>query len=223
MIKAISFDFWGTLARHAPEYSRQRTQFFASLFGMEEHEADDAYKACKRYYDFAAESFGSATTPIQAIKRLMEGRKLTRNSSAIEIMIELIALAKRYPPTLGVGVADALKAAAPHYTLCVTSNTNFISGMQLREVLDGVPISHFSFSDEFGLSKPDSDFFRYTLWGARRFGLVTEAEMLHIGDNRKCDIKGAKKVGMQAAFVESPEGTAALVNTMVKEREEKAA
>jgi len=217
MIKAISFDFWGTLAVHNPEYSIARTAYLADLFGLTSEEADARYKSVKRAYDYQATNFGTATTPIVAVKRLIEGMRLTRPTNAVEIMRDLAALARRHLPILGKDINAALNVAANHFTLCITSNTNFIGGDTLRRVLVGIPITHYGFSDEVGLSKPDSDFFRTTMCGAQRVLPALRAhEMVHIGDHEICDIKGAKKVGMEAIFVTDPDHTASTVRNLVK-------
>ena len=217
MTKAISFDFWGTLAVHNPEYSIARTAYLADLFGLSHDDADARYKKIKRAYDYQAVNFGTATTPIVAVKRLIEGMRLTRPTNAVEIMLDLSSLARRHLPILGRDIHAALNVAANHFTLCITSNTNFIGGDTLRRVLVGIPITHYGFSDEVGLSKPDSDFFRTTLLGAQKVNpAIRSYEMTHIGDHEICDIKGAKKVGMEAILVTDPDHTAITVRQLVK-------
>ncbi len=217
MIRAISLDFWGTLAVYNPEYSEARTKYLAELFGVEETNANARYKGIKRQLDQEAENFGSATTPLVAVKSLLEGLYLSRKTNAVEVMNDLHALARRHMPIMGDDIRDALTEAASLFTLCITSNTNFIGGEILRHLLYGIPIHHFSFSDEAGLSKPDPDFFRLTVWGAqRRIPDLRITEMIHIGDHMKCDIEGAQRLGMLTAFTQSPKQTAHMVRQIIK-------
>lgn len=94
------------------------------------------------------------------------------------------------------------------YKIGLTSNTSFISGYQLRQVLtnqgiDPAFMAFTLFSDELSVAKPNP----------RIFELITRAtgvhprEILHVGDNRLTDIHGARIVGLNTQYVASPDDT----------------
>ena len=96
------------------------------------------------------------------------------------------------------GVPEILRKLSKNYRLGIISDTGLGKGNVLRALLERDNLlsyfSHFTFSDEFGRSKPHPDVFTATLKG-----LNTKAhQAVHIGDLRHTDIAGAKKAGMRS-------------------------
>lgn len=58
------------------------------------------------------------------------------------------------------------------------------------------------FSEEIGIRKPDRRIFHLA---ARRLG-VQPSEIVHVGDNLKTDVWGAKTAGLKAIYFSSQEG-----------------
>ena len=105
------------------------------------------------------------------------------------------------PPKLNDGIKDALEALEKDFKLAIVSDTGFSPGKTLRSLLNTESILHFfsafSFSDETGFSKPSPESFNFAI---RQFdgGNITPQECIHIGDNARTDISGAKQLGMRA-------------------------
>jgi len=103
-----------------------------------------------------------------------------------------------HSPKLIEGVEESLSLLSKEFKLSLISDTGFSPGTVLRDLMKRNNIydyfSSFSFSDETGVSKPDSKAFFTALEP-----LATLPEFaLHIGDIEHTDIKGAKALGMKA-------------------------
>jgi putative hydrolase of the HAD superfamily len=220
MIKVVSLDFWGTIAVFNPDYAAARTEFLADLFGLPTEEAHTRYKSVKHHSDKQAETFGTAITPLVAVKRLLEGKKLTRPMSAVDVLAVTERLVLDYPPILHEEIPvliDQLQQQDIH--VGVSSNTNFIAGKLVESIYD-LPWDFAVYSDELGVSKPDGDFFRTVLARGRdRAGAIPAHYFLHFGDNENCDVKGAMRVGMDARRVRSPDDTVKMLKRIVDGKE----
>jgi putative hydrolase of the HAD superfamily len=88
-------------------------------------------------------------------------------------------------------------------TLNLSSNTGFVEGKILRNVLQRLNIiQYFSFSvfsDEIGTSKPSVRFFQQIY---NRLQLP-KACVLHVGDNSKTDYNGAINFGFKALLIKN--------------------
>jgi HAD superfamily hydrolase (TIGR01509 family) len=85
-------------------------------------------------------------------------------------------------------------------------NTGLTPGFALREFLESEAVLEFFdllvFSDEMGFRKPDSRIFHFL---ARK--LKTEpSSIVHVGDNLRIDVWGAKNAGFKAIHFASEEG-----------------
>jgi len=95
-------------------------------------------------------------------------------------------------------------------TLNTLSNTAFIEGRLLRQLLDHLEIGQYFdfqiYSDEVGMSKPN----------IRLFGLLIEkiqylrpsedialSDIIHVGDNNNADYLGARAAGIQGFLINS--------------------
>lgn len=207
MIKAISLDFWGTVAVFNPEYAAARTRYLASLFGLPLDEAHSRYQFVKRSCDNEAELKGTAMTPLAAVKRLLAVAPVPVMDSAVTVLEEIENLVRAYPPLFHTPIGDTvLRLQNKGIIVGVSSNTNFIRGSLVEEIFaDQIEWDFAVYSDEIGVSKPDPEFFNMVAKGA--CSLCVKSLIIHIGDNSVCDLKGAADAGMQSALVKSPEET----------------
>ena len=115
-----------------------------------------------------------------------------------------------HPPRLyDDRTADVLHtlAARPDTTLSLLSNTGFIKGPTLRQLLDRLGIGGcFAFqlySDELALSKPDPRVFAaaQARVADTRGTHLSARELLHVGDNPRADYDGATRAGWTAYHV----------------------
>jgi putative hydrolase of the HAD superfamily len=98
----------------------------------------------------------------------------------------------------GEGVVEALAALASRgMPMAVISNWD----ERLRPLLGRMGLSHYfrvmTISAEAGFTKPDARMFRQT---ARALG-VAPRELLHVGDNLREDVAGARAAGCQAVLL----------------------
>ncbi|HEU4495582.1 MAG TPA: HAD-IA family hydrolase, partial [Flavobacterium sp.] len=60
---------------------------------------------------------------------------------------------------------------------------------------------YFSFqiySDEAGVSKPDSRIYQLAYEEIKKINAIGKKEVIHVGDNKNSDYEGAKKFGFDA-------------------------
>lgn len=190
----ISLDFWGTLGRFNPEYSKARGIILASHFHMPAEQAQATYKRIKHDSDARIEQTGESHTCLEMFERLGAAlRSDYTTDDARKLMAEMQAAAVLNPPEINrdtVAVMRRLGNAGVSFNLL--SNTNFISGEVLRLILtiNNVPLDFALFSDEHFVSKPSKLFF--DLVRIER----PDYTIYHFGDNQVCDVDGANNAGM---------------------------
>lgn len=207
MTRALSLDFWGTLAVPNPAYSAARTAYLSRLANLSTAEANHRYRAVKRRLDGEAERHGTAVTPTAACARLAEA--LGVPLAAGELRGQLESLTRASPPVVTPRTLDELRQAADAgLVLCLASNTNFLGGALMTELFPDLPLHGRVYSDQVGTSKPHADFFGAVLGVIRRHALGLEpAEVTHVGDHPVCDRDGAERTGFAAVLVRSPADT----------------
>jgi putative hydrolase of the HAD superfamily len=214
MTRAISLDFWGTVATPNPQYGAARKKFFSELFGIDEDEAHSRYLAVKRHCDSSAEAEGESITPLVAVKRVLADHQRTRTTNAAEVLLELEEIVRKHPPIIHPDIPGLIADLQSHHDVVigVASNTNFIRG-SLQDEHGHIGWDFCVYSDEIGVSKPDPDFFSTVVSEASRRceERLSPDDVLHMGDNRVCDLGGASKAGLRALLVTDPDNTAAFL------------
>lgn len=207
-IKAVSFDFWGTLFTEAPggfEWYKDRRRLLLQQtarecgFDFSNGEIEDAcHQEARVHYRIWREEH--RTLPV--VERL---GSILRHLGAMLPDHVVSRVVREYeegilemPPVLVSGAREALVHLASKYPLGIISDVGFSPGRVLRRVLIGEGLldlfDSLVFSDEVGCSKPDCRVFDQA---ARGLG-VRPAEMVHIGDLEHTDISGAKAAGCRA-------------------------
>jgi FMN phosphatase YigB (HAD superfamily) len=219
LVSAISLDFWGTIARPNPLYSAARTEYFSELFGVEPEVAHAKYIQVKRHADTAAENFGVAYHPLAQIRMLMNER-LTRRVDATDVFHDIMSIVAKNPPIVEESMYSALRRTSTIFVIGITSNTNFIPGRML-DVLIPDYFAKSSWSDQVGMCKPSSEIFNETRRSmALRKGLTLyPQDIIHIGDNYKCDYLGATRYGFQGCKVSDPADTEKKLITLINNGE----
>jgi putative hydrolase of the HAD superfamily len=205
-IRLISFDFWSTLVWSNPHYKRRRIELVATAFGsVGPAAARYALAVADAELDEATERTGhqyGLPDRLARIAALLGRPELTRG--------ELDDLRDRHdnaflrdPPTLTETMLPATLSALREagYRLAVTSNTGFIAGRLLRATLPDVGLGwhifeHLVFSDEVGHAKPAPEIFQHLTALAR----CRAGEALHVGDNKRTDVDGARAAGLHALW-----------------------
>jgi putative hydrolase of the HAD superfamily len=110
------------------------------------------------------------------------------------------------PPYLNPDIRAVLESLRGEKQLGIICNTGITPGFALKEFLSRQKIAEYFdamiFSDEVGIRKPEPKIFRLA---ARKLG-VKPNETVHIGDNIKCDVWGAKLAGFKAIHLSGIEG-----------------
>ncbi|MBX3011053.1 MAG: HAD family hydrolase [Caldilineaceae bacterium] len=222
MIRAITFDFWDTLAiDDSDEPKRQRLglpnkplarkQLFAQrVTTLYPHLSREQAMAA---YDVANQRFREewhnhhrtpgVTTRVyyayEALDLTPEPGHYARWVREIdELVREIETMEVRIPPDFVPGLHYTLEMLAREYKLGVISDTIHTHGRGLRHLLDQHGIlpyfSYLVFSDEMRASKPATAVFRQAAIGLD----VVPTEIVHVGDRESNDVHGPLTIGMKA-------------------------
>jgi putative hydrolase of the HAD superfamily len=203
VIRAVTFDFWNTIARARHEGAmrdaRARAVGAACEAGGVEVEAPALVAALEQvgaHWERAWEE-GVHLHPRDGAAMLV--RELGVEGAAEEMVAEAFLTGGReveldLAPNVSAVLAEL---AGRGVRLGIVCDVGFAGGEELRDFLarEGL-LRHFSgwaFSDEVGHYKPDPRIFEAAL-GALD---ATPAESLHVGDLRRTDVAGAAELGMR--------------------------
>ena len=205
-LRAVTFDFWGTLYQNAYadeerlELLRRALDRHDQSRGMDELEA--AYRHAKSVWDRVWRD-QQRSIPIERwleeLLGYLDARLPEEAEGRLGETIESVYLGGDDPRPVP-GVRDVLSSLSERYRLGLISDTGLTPGRILREVMrrDGL-LSHFealTFSDELGVAKPHPEPFLRTLDALK----VEAGEAAHIGDLPETDLRGAREVGMKVVL-----------------------
>ena len=217
MIRAVTFDFWQTLADDAPDnLAAQRRLRIEALHA--------AVREVGLGLDFEAVEAGYERSQGLLEARFWNVHRDPGFPEQVALVLDCVAPAAaprvtgaswdallrayadpvlRHPPCLRPGAAEAVRRlAARGLPLGIVSNTGRTPGEVLRQYLERhALLRHFralSFSDEVGVRKPEAEIFRRTLAKLGAEAGIVPSEIAHVGDNPQADVEGARGVGMRA-------------------------
>jgi len=204
-IRAITFDFWGTLFQDTGSTPRKaiRQEALARIARVSEKESEAALEAS--YADFLRIHLEEqrTRTPEDAVDFVCARLGVTLPAAEAAALAKVFAEAiLEYPPTPIEGALDAVRAAADRVPVGIISDTGISPASSLRILLDRegfTPhLGALTFSDETGVAKPQAPMFERTAAGLG----VAPCELLHIGDLEPTDIAGVRALGgVGALFV----------------------
>lgn len=203
-IKHISFDVWNTLITSNPLYAAGRDGAIANIVGITFEQAKEVYTVIKKQLDAEAEQYVCGD-----VSRAWEQLALhlgIDDGKRMELQTVCEDLFRAFPPKLNMDLVDQLMYLSCKYEMSIKSNTNFISGKILSEVVgfDRMPWwSFMHFSDQHLLCKPDILFFAKTLLDSSLDDLAAE-EVLHIGDSKIFDGR-CVDIGFNFCHINNPE------------------
>jgi len=108
-----------------------------------------------------------------------------------------------HPPKLVKGARQVLETLRrKNYLVGLISNTGMTPGSMVRDYFHELGIfDYFAslvFSDEVGLSKPAPLIFDHALKELN----VNASDTVHVGDNLRSDVMGAKRAGLRAVWID---------------------
>lgn len=201
-IRAITFDFWRTLFRDNDAEARRRRRLDALIraTSLREDLADTAIKMTMREFHRVHVEEQRTLSPADAISLLEYILSFDLSAQRDELIDVFGTSILHHAPLPIDGAFAAVRAAAEHFPVGIISDTGISPGSSLLLLLDRHDMrgafSAFSFSDEVGVSKPQSAMFHDA---ANKLN-VEVSEVLHIGDLEPTDVAGALRVGAQAAL-----------------------
>jgi putative hydrolase of the HAD superfamily len=220
MVEAITFDYWHTLLFDTPEGLKRARELRISAMGSVLSRIGHPFspEELNRAYDesgqrimrvWAQDADMSARDQVIIYLDCLGVNHLDRPPED-----DLAELERAYAtpilqtlPQLCPGAAEMLRSLREAgVRIGLVSNTGRTPGYVLRMVLKELDILGFFdvliFSDELKLRKPNPMIFFHALCQLR----VRPHLALHVGDDLRCDVGGAKAVGMKAILLDRGHG-----------------
>ncbi len=225
-LKAVTFDFWGTLFEWnawAVEIRRKAVRDFVARHRAElSPEVVDAAFAAGLAAQDAAWRKSNHFGPAAIIEHFLAELRLEappESLAELQYLIEDPVPERALTPIAGVEAAIT-RLRERRIPLGIVCDSGMMVGRVLRGQLERTGLArHFetdamAFSDEVGVTKPRPEIFRKALAGLG----ARPAEAAHVGDLRFTDMAGARALGMRAVRFrgfnddtgEGPEGDVAI-------------
>ncbi|HPO14750.1 MAG TPA: HAD family hydrolase [Candidatus Hydrogenedentes bacterium] len=202
-IRAITFDFWGTLFRDTGAELRQamRLKAFCEATGAAPETAMNALETTFAEFQRSHIEDQRTLSPLDAVHIACSVLNIKLKGPTVRRLAHIFATAIiKYPPEPIEGALDAVRTAAQRWPVGLISDTGVSPGSSLRQILgrEGFAgyMSAFTFSNEVGVAKPQAPMFERT---ARILG-VAPNELFHLGDLQPTDILGVQNVGGKAGL-----------------------
>ena len=203
MIRAVTFDLWGTLIQNSEEYDRR----------IQKKRGDLLYAVLKEIVlrEDLVNALEKSWQEIQSMRSTLRDVPTSQQVSLFKQYLGLNTKDLEKPYT--EAVLYVLPSLNP-YTLGILkdlntkigliSNTGRTPGKVLRSVLKTLGILEFFdttiFSNEVGWLKPHHKIF---CKASQDLGVPLN-EILHVGDDRVADEEGARSLGMHTLLIETP-------------------
>ncbi len=204
-IRAVTFDFWGTLYREIEASGglrmRKRAMALAGAAGVAVADAERVLMDAAQQFSHTHIAEQHTLTPQDAVRIASNALGVSLPEDAAATLAEYFAtIILEYPPVPVEGALEAVRAAAARVPVGVISDTGISPGSSLTVLLgrDGF-LPHLrclTFSDETGAAKPRAIMFTRT---AKALGVAPD-ELLHLGDLEPTDIAGVRALGGQAGL-----------------------
>jgi putative hydrolase of the HAD superfamily len=219
VLRAVTFDYWDTLVAVDRRTSMRELQVseFGAALAAAGHEVDrprieELFEENWSRFEAAWLANEGQYTPKDTVDYLLDRLGLDRVSGLRDRLIDAFREAgEQAPLEIAPGAAECLAALrATPLRLGLVSDVGLTSSDTLRHRLDGFGLLAFfdawAFSDETGWFKPAREAYRPIL---EILGVAPE-EVVHVGDNPRTDVVGAKSLGMgavrYAGFVDKADG-----------------
>ncbi len=225
MIDTVTFDLWNTLLSNKPQdnerYKLKRLEAihvllkskgfgvnFRSLYRAHE----EGYEKCKETWNKNLDL--STQEQLKIMFTFLDNPRLSAFPQSLMPELEEVFLAPilKDPPPLIRGAKKTIDyVRAEGYKIGLICNTGRTPGRMIRKLLEKLDLIRYfgalSFSNELKRRKPDQRIFFHTLSQLES----SPAKAMHVGDELRTDILGARRAGMvsvhfkpnQSSFAES--------------------
>jgi len=202
MLKAVTLDFWGTLANDRSSGAQARIEALGAVLpARTPAQVAEAYRlAWARFQEAGAHGWG--LPPAALLSMTLDGLSATLRPPEYDHVLAVWETAHlRYPPLLLPEVPETLRALRRQGLLvALISDTGATPGSGLREYLvqQGIRalFDWLTFSKETGVTKRQPQAFLCTL---AALGVRPE-EAFHLGDTPASDVLGAQAAGLYAGL-----------------------
>ena len=211
MIRAVFFDFYGTLADWPTAEGLQQAAAAAEGIVIEQHGIALGYRAANAYMDEenAKQPVQQRTQPERDAFFAEYERRLLADAGAPDVSLDTAARVwqrVRAAPDELTLLPDAESALAEVRSFGVTLGVISNMGLELDGLLERLGIAGYlpvrACTGNAGVSKPHPRIFNLALSqaGAR------PAEAVHIGDSIESDVEGARSAGIAPILVQPTPG-----------------
>lgn len=217
--KHFSFDLWLTLIKSHPSFKQERNRFFFDNFNQKNKSLEEVTQIfrqvdlmCNAINEKTGNNLEAEEMYLMVISAMNDHTYAFHDIDLKVLYDEMEQLVFKYLPVIYCSnTSDALSRLKDgDNTLSLLSNTAFIKGRTLREVLKRLNIHDlFDFqlySDEVGMSKPNKELFQLmirTVEASRKEEMLNLKEIIHVGDNIKADIQGGSVAGISTLLINS--------------------
>ena len=213
MLKAITFDLWGTLFDESGETGKDARRCHRLVGALEEsgYRGVSADRLISLYGQLRDR--GTHRRRVQAreyppeeqIFWLLEQVGVDVDWRTFDHLVEAyVGVSLDEPPRVLDGAREVLASLAETYQLTLICNTGATPGWVLRPLLDQAGLLPYLkspvFSNETGVAKPHPLIFRRALDGVGGF---QPQEAVHIGDDPVYDVQGPQNFGMKAVWIDA--------------------
>jgi len=213
-----SFDLWLTLIKSNPFFKRERVLFFFKYLNPRQKTIEDITEIfrhvdlmCNHINQKTGGNIASTEMYLMVISMMNDYDNTFEDIDIVWVEKEMEKLFFSYMPNIydkeTKNTLQQIKQSG-NSSLNILSNTGFIKGTTLRKLLSIMEISDlFDFqlySDEAGMSKPNSHFFQLMLnevYLLKKDRDINLDRIIHVGDNIIADIHGAQAVGINSFHI----------------------
>ncbi len=208
-LKAVTFDFWNTLARDRdPVRVRQiaAEKMVKKLVQIGYHtdleRMVEAFALCRKVCYKCQEEFGVDFTPEEQVDWICRHLGVDAGiGTRTELLDYYTTSLIDIPPVLDDRLKDIFKRLKEKgYKLAIICNTGRTPGWVIRRILYRQEVLYYfdavSFSNEMRIAKPNTRMFLIT---ASKLD-VAPGQILHVGDDIYTDVEGAHKAGFKAGW-----------------------
>lgn len=214
MVKAITFDLWGTLIRSNSNFEKEKLDYFANYSGLKISDVKREFDSVKKGFNENVSLYGMHFPKRYVLETILRRLNCTVEESMTNLLFrhyEKMFLDNK-PFLYSDETLETLeKIKRKQIPMYLVSNTLLIEGSILTRVLDKLQIrkyfNYFFYSDEVGFSKPSQKMYDnvFVHINENYSYITTRNLVLHVGNDMVTDYEGAKSYGFQSLLINDPD------------------